>query len=132
MAKAKQVRHFTDLDLNFEINPQTKDVLKKVDNNAIKQSVRNLIDTKKWDFPFHPEIYSQVRSLLFENFSPITKISIERTLRSLLENYEPRISIISIDVEDNTDKNAIQINLRYRIINATTEEYAKFYVYRAR
>lgn len=129
---AEQLRHFYDIDLNFGKNPLTGDILKKVDNNAIKQSVRNLIDTKKWDFPFHPEIYSQVRSLLFENFTPITKISIERTLRSLLENNEPRISIIEIDVSDDIDKNAIQINLRYRIINATTEETAKFYVYRAR
>lgn len=128
----EQIRHFYDIDLTFAKNPLTNDILKKVDNNAIKQSIKNLCETKKFDFPFHPEIYSQLRSLLFENFSPITKISIERTLRSLIENYEPRISIIDINVSDDIDKNAIQINMRYRIINATTEETAKFYVYRTR
>lgn len=128
----EQIRHFYDLDLSMDKNPLTGDILKKVDVNAIKQSIRNLVETQIWDVPFHPEIYSQVRSLLFENFTPITKISLERVISSLIENYEPRVSIIDIEVEDNIDKNAIQINLRYKIVNATVEENTKFYVYRAR
>lgn len=128
----EQIRHFYDMDLSMEKNPLTGDILKKVDANAIKQSLRNLVETQMWDIPFHPEIYSQVRYLLFEVFTPITKISLERVIRSLIENYEPRVSINDINVKEDINKNAIQITLRYTIINTTSEETAKFYVYRTR
>lgn len=129
---AEQIRHFIDFDLNFGKNPLTGDILKKTDNNAIKQSIKNLCEFRRFDVPFHPEIYSQVKDLLFENFTPLTKISLERIIRTLIENYEPRVTVNEVMVKEDIEKNAIQINLRYTIINSTTEETAHFYVYRTR
>ena len=58
-------RTFTDLDLNFTAHPVNKDVATKYDEQAIKQSVRNLILTKNFERPFHSEIGCQVRGMLF-------------------------------------------------------------------
>ena len=68
---ARNTRTFTDLDLNFFAHPVTKDVTTKIDEQAIKSSVRNLILTSNYEKPFHPEIGSPLKSLLFEPATPL-------------------------------------------------------------
>ena len=65
-------RVYKDLNLNFSINPVTSDVTTVTDVNAVKRSVRNLLLTNHYDRQFHPEIGSNLKELLFENFGPIT------------------------------------------------------------
>lgn len=125
-------RHFYDIDLSFQKNPLTNDIAKKVDGNAIKQSLYNLIMYNLFDVPFHPEISSQVRSMLFENFTPLTKISLERLIRTTIENFEPRVSIKTLEVLENTDEGAMEIAINYIIKNTNKPQTYKFYVYRAR
>ena len=69
-------RTFKDLDLDFGLNPVTKDVNKLTDAEAIKRSVRNLINTNHFERPFHPEIGGNVRALLFENMTPLTALNL--------------------------------------------------------
>ena len=61
---------YSDLNLNFNKNPATKDIAKLKDVEAVKRSVRNLILTNRFERPFHPEIGSDIRALLFENMTP--------------------------------------------------------------
>ena len=65
-------RTFRDLDLNFTKNPATKDVSVRVGDQAVIRSVRNLINLAFYEKPFHPEIGSSVRQMLFEPLSPLT------------------------------------------------------------
>ena len=112
-------RHFYDIDLSFKKNPLTNDIAKKVDANAIKQSLYNLIMYNLFDVPFHPEISSRVRSMLFENFTPLTKISLERIVRTTIENFEPRVSVNDVIVSEDVDNNALSISMHYTIINSS-------------
>ena len=64
-------RVYKDLNLNFTANPITGDVATVTDVNAVKRSVRNLLLTNHYDKPFHPEIGSNVTSLLFEICKPV-------------------------------------------------------------
>ena len=67
MATSKQIKQFADLDLSFTINPFTKDLYLKTDEDAVKTAIKHLIRTKNFERAFHPEIGTQVHSLLFEN-----------------------------------------------------------------
>lgn len=110
-------RTFVDLDLNFIANPSTGDVSAKYDENAIKQSVRNLIMTNHYERLFHPEIGSQVTSLLFELYTPLTKAMLETAIRNTIENHEPRVVLMQVQVNQNADNNTIYVSIIYRIVN---------------
>jgi phage baseplate assembly protein W len=114
---AKNTRIYTDLDLNFTANPVTGDVSSKYDENAIKQSIKNLIMTHHYERPFHPEIGSQVHSLLFDNFSPMTQVMMEQAIRNTIENNEPRVRLNSVSVDLQHDDMTANISIVFTIVN---------------
>lgn len=116
---AKNARTFTDLDLNFIANPVSGDVSVKYDVNAIKQSVKNLILTKNFERPFHPEIGSQVNNLLFEPYSPLTKAMLEQAIKNTILNFEPRVELQDVRVSLSNDDQTAYIAIVFTIINTT-------------
>ena len=114
-------RIYKDLDLNFGRNPVTNDVNKLTDVEAVKRSVRNLIQTSHFERPFHPEIGSGVRGLLFELMSPITANVLARTIEDVIENYEPRAKLIGVRVYPDMDRNAYEVTIEFYVINTPTE-----------
>ena len=114
---ARNTRTYTDLDLNFIAGPSTGDIAKKYDENAIKQSVRNLMLTNHYERPFHPEIGSQVTSLLFEPYSPLLKAMLEQAITNTIINHEPRVRLISVEVNFNPDNNAVYVSIVFTILN---------------
>jgi len=113
----KAVRTYKDLDLDFTRHPVTNDVVKIEDVNAVKRSVRNLVNTQFYERPFHPELGCGVRDLLFENFTPMTGIFIRRKIEEVLTNYEPRANITSIGVNESADRNGISIEVNFYVLN---------------
>ena len=113
----KAVRTYKDLDLDFTRHPVTNDVIKIEDVNAVKRSVRNLVNTQFYERPFHPELGCGVRDLLFENFTPMTGIFIRRKIEEVLLNYEPRANISSIAVNENQDRNGINVEVNFYVLN---------------
>ena len=95
----KSVRTYKDLDLDFTRHPVTNDVVKIEDVDAVKRSVKNLVQTNFYERPFHPELGCGIRELLFENFTPLTGIFIRRKVQEVLDNYEPRARVSGIAVE---------------------------------
>lgn len=113
----RKTRQYSDLSLLFTSHPVTADVTKKVDEEAVKASIRNLISTKNYERPFHPEIGCQVYSLLFENFNPITKQIMKRTIFDVIEKFEPRAVVLDVNIRDLSDSNSIDIDIIFRLIN---------------
>jgi len=114
----KKVRTFSDLNLTFGIHPSTGDVLKRTDEDAVKTSIKNLILTKNFERPFHPEIGCQVYNLMFENFTPITSEVARRTIESVITAYEPRARLIDIRIEQTDDVNEMAITVEFTMINS--------------
>lgn len=114
---ARNTRTYTDLDLNFIASPSTGDIAKRYDENAIKQSVKNLILTNHYERLFHPEIGSQVSSLLFEPADPMLKAMLEQAITNTINNHEPRVRLISVEVNMNPDNNAVYVSITFRILN---------------
>jgi len=111
------VRRFTDLNLIFAPHPYSKDILTRKNIDAVKTSIQNLILTKNYERPFHPEIGSQVNALMFENLMPSTIVAIERSIRNTIEKFEPRATILDIQIVDNSDSNAVDIEVTFTINN---------------
>ncbi len=114
----KKSRKYSDLNFLFGVHPITKDVLVRVDDDAIKNSVKNLVLTRIYDRLFHPEIGCQVTSMLFEPFTPITSEIIKKTIRNVINSFEPRVSLIDVRVNEDVDGHSLAITIDFRIINA--------------
>jgi phage baseplate assembly protein W len=117
---ARNTRTFTDLDLNFTRHPITDDVSVKFDEQAIKQSVKNLVLTNHYERPFHPEIGSEVKALLFEPANPMTSIMLKQAIVNTINNYEPRVRLIDVIVRGSIDNNTIYVSIEFTIINTTS------------
>ena len=113
----KSVRTYRDLDLDFTRHPVTNDVVAIEDVNAVKRSVRNLINTNFYERPFHPELGCGVRDMLFENYTPMTGIFMRRKGEEVLSNYEPRARLTSIQVNEQSDRNAIDVQVNFFVLN---------------
>jgi len=113
----RNVRRYTDINLMFSPHPYTKDILTRKNVDAVKASIQNLILTKNYERPFHPEIGCQVSSLMFENNGPSTLVAIERSVRNVIEKFEPRANIIDVRIDDRTDANAIDIEVIFALNN---------------
>jgi phage baseplate assembly protein W len=129
---ARNSRTFSDLDLNFIANPVTGDVSRKFDESAIKQSVKNLIMTNHYERLFHPEIGSQVTSLLFEPFSPLLQVTLERAIINTINNYEPRVQVLEVEVRLNEDNYSVYVSITFRIVNTERPLVVDFTLRRTR
>lgn len=109
-------RTFSDLDGLFGINPRTKDVALKTDDNAIRTALRNLILTNHFERPFHPEIGCQIHNLLFENDHPTTLLVVERAIKDTITKFEPRVILLAVDVNSH-ENNEVTIAIEYKIKN---------------
>ena len=114
MADAKYI----DLDLDFTANPTTKDVQTKTNQEAIKRSVRNLILLNTYEKPFHPEIGSDVRNLLFEPAIPLTAIRLKDAIKEVITNFEPRVLLRDVLVSANLDSNEFNVSIIFSILNS--------------
>lgn len=113
----KSIRTYVDLDLDFTRHPVTNDVVKITDVDAVKRSVKNLINTQFYERPFHPELGCGVRDMLFENYTPMTGIFMRRKIEEVLRNYEPRANLSSIQVNEQMDRNAIDVVVNFYVLN---------------
>ena len=125
-------RRFRDIDLDFNRNAVTNDVNVVEDIIAIKRSVKNLVQTNFYERPFHPELGCGVRGLLFENFTPLTMIYMKRKIEETLINYEPRVSLTSVNVDDDQDRNRLVVDIHFRIIGVEGPQVVSTFLQRIR
>ena len=125
-------RLYSDLDLDFTRNPVTSDIVKLQDVDAVKRSVKNLIQTNHYERPFHPEIGSDVRGLLFENMTPLTALNLERKVIEVLTNFEPRAKIVNVIAQPQEDANRYHIQISFYVVGISTPVVVETYLTRLR
>ena len=114
---ARNTRIFSDIDLNFTKHPVNRDVARKFDEEAIKQAVKTLILTQVYEKPFHSEIGSRIRGMLFENYSPMMNLMIKREITDTITNFEPRVRLIDIELNASPDNNELYATIVFAIVN---------------
>ena len=113
---AKTIPVFSDIDFRFEKNPLTGDVARKIDNEAVKTSMKNLILTSFFERPFDSSKGSSVRNALFEPITPLLGAVIKKSVEQVIINFEPRVDLQLVKVTMLDDENAVDIEIHYTIL----------------
>ena len=112
---------YKDLNLNFTKHPVKKDIVPLSGAAAVKRSVRNLVQYGHFEKPFHPEIGSGIRDLLFENMTPFTANTLARKIEDVITNFEPRALLAGVEVIPRFDENQYEVIVEFYIQNAPSE-----------
>ena len=117
MAVKRISRRFKDINLSFSPHPVTKDLTVLRNENAIKRSVRNIVQTIPTERFFNSILGSDVRDLLFDNFVDFgTASAIEDQIKISIENFEPRVDNLQVNVEPRPDQNEFEVTVSFDII----------------
>tara|TARA_B100001094_G_C17738407_1_gene579988 strand:+ start:142 stop:570 length:429 start_codon:yes stop_codon:yes gene_type:complete len=117
----RSTRIYSDLDLFFGKKSSDRDVSVVTDVQAVKRSIRNLVLLNTYEKPFHPEISSGVRDMLFELMSPVTAVVLARQIENVIENFEPRARLTNVRTIPNYDRNSYAVTIEFYIVNTPTE-----------
>ena len=135
MAITRISRAFKDISLSFKRHPVTNDIGVLKNENAIKKSVRNLVQTIPSERFFNSALGSDVRDSLFENNPGFidfgTASIIERQIQTTIENFEPRIENVDVNVEPRPDTNEFEVNVFFDIIGQTFPEQEFSFILKA-
>ena len=117
----RSVRKYSDLDLFFGKKSSNSDIQNITDIKAVKRSVRNLVLLNHYEKPFHPEIASGVRDMLFELMTPVTAQILARKVEDVINNYEPRARLVSVSAIPDLDRNMYEVSIEFYVVNQPTE-----------
>jgi len=114
---------YSDLDLSFNIHPTTNDIRPVLDIDAVKNSISNLVQTSFLERPFHPEIGAGIRALLFEPVDLFTALSLKDTIATVIDQFEPRVKNVTVQIQDDSERNAYVITIGFTVFNDRNEEF---------
>ena len=118
---SRNTRRYIDLDLLFKRMIPSGDVNTITDIQAVKRSVRNLVLLNPYEKPFHPEIGSGVRGMLFELMTPFLAAQLTKKIEDVINNFEPRARLVSVRSIPDYDRNAYEVSVEFYVVNAPTE-----------
>tara|TARA_B100001989_G_scaffold208371_1_gene157308 strand:+ start:453 stop:854 length:402 start_codon:yes stop_codon:yes gene_type:complete len=126
MSIQRKSRTFKDISLSFSPHPVTKDLPVLLNERAIARSVRNLVETIPTERFFDPLIGTDIRESLFENYSRTTITVIQDQIRETVENYEPRVTNVGIEVDARPDRNTLEVKVLFDIVglSAPTQSFS--------
>ena len=125
MAFKRISQAFKDISLSFEPHPVTKDLPILKNERAIQRAVRNLVETQFNERFFRPDLGSSVGDLLFEFVDYGSSGQIRQEIRNVVEQYEPRVDNVSVNVKPNPDLNEFECVVAYNIVGLSvpTQEF---------
>lgn len=113
ITKKKEI--YSDFTMDMFLNPVNNDLSKRTNENAVRDAIKNLILTDKGERLFQPDVGSNIRKLLFENYSPATRKITEEYISSTITTYEPRAILIDVKVKGMPDENSVMIEITFAI-----------------
>lgn len=130
--KRKDFAFFKDIDLTLTKHPRTNDIASKINADAIKRSLRHIFMWRKWDVPFDPYYHNYIMDLLFELNTIFTKASIRTRAEWLIKTFEPRVEVLSVDVNSTQDDAGYNISITYIITDVRVEDNLNLFFQRVR
>ena len=110
---------FSDFTKNLDTIPGRTDLSRVVNENAVRESIRNLVATDRGERLFQPNIGCDIRGSLFENMTPDVIIILEENIKRTIRTYEPRCNVRDIEVVGNIDNNDLSVRIVFSVINTT-------------
>ena len=118
---SRNTRRYIDLDLFFKRKIPSNDVNTITDIQAVKRSVRNLVLLNPYEKPFHPEISSGIRGMLFELMTPFVAAQLTKKVEDVINNFEPRARLVSVRANPDYDRNEYKVSIEFYVVNTPTE-----------
>ncbi len=109
-------KQFKDISLSLQANPLNYDLIDIKNETAISRSIQNLVFTIPGEKFFNQNLGSRISNSLFDNIDDVSASIIQDEIKNTIENYEPRVDLISVDVSPNYDNNEFNVTVRYYII----------------
>ena len=128
----RSARIYKDLNLDFQQNTATKDIQKITDVDAVKRSVRNLINTNHYEKPFRPEVGSNLRAMLFEMISPQMNHAISKEIDLMIANYEPRCRLVQVHTQSELERNGYSVQISFYVQNSPNPVVVESFLERLR
>ena len=116
MSILRPVRLYKDIDLSFSAHPETGDVTKKVDVNAVKQSLKTLLFTQYNERLFRPELGSPLYRMLFQPMDVVTVEGMRKAIELVITNNEPRVNLEKVEIVPNYDDNEYELTVFYTVV----------------
>jgi len=107
---------FKDISMSFQSNPLTNDLIALKNENAIARSIRNIVFTLPGEKFFNENFGSRISRSLFENLDNASAIVIRDEIENSIRNYEPRVSLVDVQVNPDFDNNSFDVIIVYRIV----------------
>ena len=123
---------FSDLDLSFNKHPVTGDIGAKFNEQAVKNSIKNLVLTRHYERPFRSEIGSNIDNMLFELATPALAAILKQEIINLIRNFEPRVDQLEVEVSFSPDNNYILVKIIFTIVMTTSPIVLEFTLDRTR
>lgn len=121
---------YSDVDLSFKVHPVTGDLLKTKNATVIKQSMRNVLQTREFERIGHPEIGSNLQDLLFDPMNNITETRLKISIQTTMQSLEPRAAIRDIQVLSEEDHNRYRVKIIFSMMGQQTSETFEQFLYR--
>lgn len=111
-----EFKKYKDFNIGFKPHPVTEDLMVVKDAADIKQSIKNLLLTRKGERLFNVKIGTSLSDLLFEQLDYGTADTIRDEIKYVIRNYEKRVSILELSVDINSEENGYDISLIYEVV----------------
>lgn len=108
---------YRDFFTDFSMHTATGELNTKTNEESVKQSIRNLLLTDRYERPMQPTIGSGLKGMLFENYTPETQVMLKQTINECISLYEPRATIIDVIVVPEIDGTSVRVTVTFGIIN---------------
>ena len=109
---------FSDFTKNLEKIPGREEISRLINENAVKESIKNLILTDRGERLFQPNIGCDIRGSLFENVTPDTIIILEDNIKRTVRTYEPRCNLRDVEVLGNIESGELTVRIVFNVINS--------------
>jgi len=116
-ARSKKITLYQDFKKNLEISPVSSDLTVWKDEDAVKESIKNLVLTDRGERLMQPNMGGNINAMLFENITPAVLILIQNQVRNTVELYEPRAELIDVIATSNIDDYTVRVKIIFYITN---------------
>ena len=116
-ARSKKITLYQDFKKDLEISPVSSDLTVWKDEDAVKESIKNLVLTDRGERLMQPNLGGNINAMLFENITPAVLILIQNQVRNTVELYEPRAELIDVIATSNIDDYTVRVKIIFYITN---------------
>lgn len=120
-SRTKELDLYSDFLINFDLNPISGEIARTTNERSVIRAMKNLINTNRGERITSSAIGCGLKKLLFEPFDDITKDLIRSAITVTIEQFEPRVKLIQVDVQPREEQDAYVIFIIFAMINAPSE-----------